>query len=103
MDATKELFTIINLDKVWIEAKVSEYDFGVTTPAANFTLAAYPDHCCSILGDGGGRLVDISKVVDANSRTVAVRYEIPNPEHQLRIGLFVDVGIETAANGARHS
>ena len=35
-------------------------------------------------------------MVDADSRTVAVRYEIPNPEHQLRIGLFVDVGIETA-------
>lgn len=100
VDATKELFTIINLDKVWIEAKVSEYDLArvTTAPAADFTLAAYPGRSFPILGDGngGGQLVDVGKVVDADSRTVAVRYEIPNPDHQLRIGLFADVGIETA-------
>ena len=98
VDATKELFTIINLDKVWIEAKVSEYDLIRVTkaPAANFTLAAYPDRRFSILGAGGGRLMDIGKVVDSESRTVPVRYEIANPDGLFRIGLFANVGIETA-------
>ncbi len=95
--ASKELFTVVNLDRIWMEAKVSEYDLGriSNAPAADFVLAAYPGHTFSILGEGGGKLVDIGKVVDPDSRTVTVRYEMPNPNHALRIGLFAEVGIET--------
>lgn len=98
VDEAHALFSIINLDTVWLEAKVSEYDLPrvMTAPAAEFTLAAYPDRRFSILGAGGGRLIDVGKVVDPGSRTVPVRYEIANPEGLLRIGLFAEVGIETA-------
>jgi multidrug efflux pump subunit AcrA (membrane-fusion protein) len=98
VDPSKQLFTIINLDRVWIEAKVSEYSLEQVTkaPAASFTLAAYPGRSITILGQNGGQLIDIGKVVEATSRTVPVRYEIANPEHFLRIGLFTDVAIETA-------
>ncbi|MBI3463892.1 MAG: efflux RND transporter periplasmic adaptor subunit [Planctomycetes bacterium] len=97
VDATKALFTIINMDRVWIEAKVSEYDLErvATAPAATFTLAAYPDRTFTILGRDGGQLIDIGSVVDPNSRTVPVRYEVQNPERVLRIGMFADVAIET--------
>ncbi len=97
VDATKSLFTIINMDRVWIEAKVSEYDLEqvAKAPAANFTLAAYPGRSFTILGRDGGQLVDIGSVVDPNSRTVPVRYEVQNPERLLRIGMFAEVAIET--------
>jgi RND family efflux transporter MFP subunit len=97
VDATKSLFTIINMDRVWIEAKVSEYDIErvAKAPAADFTLAAYPGRSFTIIGSDGGRLIDIGKVVEASSRTVAVRYEISNADSLLRIGMFADVAIET--------
>ena len=98
VDATKALFTIINMDKVWIEAKVSEYDLErvAKAPAANFTLAAYPGRRFTILGRDGGQLIDIGSVVDTTSRTVPVRYEIANTDRLLRVGMFADVAIETA-------
>jgi len=97
VSASKELFTIVNLDHVWMEAKVSEYDLGriSSAPAAEFVLAAYPGHSFSILGEDGGKLIDIGKIVDPASRTVTVQYELPNPNHAFRIGLFAQVGIET--------
>lgn len=97
VDPSKQLFTIINLDRVWVEAKVSEYSLErvAKAPAASFTLAAYPGRNFTIQGQSGGQLIDIGNVVEATSRTVPVRYEISNPNHFLRIGLFADVAIET--------
>ncbi len=98
VDATRSLFTIINLDRVWIEAKVSEYDLDRVTkaPGATFTLGAYPDRTFTIIGRTGGQLIDVGSVVDPASRTVPVRYEVPNPDRLLRAGMFADVAIETA-------
>ncbi len=95
---TESLFTIINLDRVWIEARVSEFDLErvVAAPSADFTLAARPGRRVSILGSEGGSLIDIGSVVDPDSRTVPVRYQIANSDHALRIGLFAEVAIETA-------
>ncbi len=98
VDVTRALFTVINLDRVWVEARVSEFDLDrvVKAPAAEFTLAAHPGRRFSILGADGGTLIDVGSVVDPESRTVPVRYQVGNPGHTLRIGLFADVAIETA-------
>lgn len=98
VDTEHELFTVIDLDRVWIEARVSEFDLERVTkaPAAEFTLAAYPGRRFTILGEGDGTLIDVGSVVDAGSRTVPVRFEVGNPERLLKIGMFVDVAIETA-------
>ncbi len=95
---SRPLFTVINLDRLWVEAQVSEFDLErvVEAPAAEFTLAAHPDRRFTILGDHGGRLIDVGSVVDPGSRTVPVRYEVPNPGHRLRVGLLAEVAIETA-------
>ena len=98
VDSARELLSTIDLDRVWIDAQVSEFDLGRVTkaPAADFTLAAYPGRRFTILGEGGGSLVDVGSVVDDASRTVPVRYEVGNAERLLKIGMLVDVGIETA-------
>ncbi len=95
---SRPLFTVINLDRLWIEARVSEFDLErvVTAPAAEFTLAAHPGQRFPILGADGGRLIDVGSVVDSDSRTVPVRYEVANPERRLRVGLLAEVAIETA-------
>lgn len=97
VDSVRSLFTVINLDRVWLEARVSEYDLErvVKAPAATFTLGAYPGRRLDVLGEGAGRLVDVGLVVDPDSRTVPVRYELLNPDGLLRVGLSADVAIET--------
>jgi membrane fusion protein, heavy metal efflux system len=93
---SRKLFHVVNLDKLWIEANVSEYDLARVqkAPGASYRLAAYPDRIVPILG-GGGRLIDIGAMVDPDTRTVPIRYELPNPEGTLRVGMFADLLVET--------
>ena len=46
-------------------------------------------------GEGGGKLIDVGSVVDPDNRTLPVRYEVPNAERLLKVGMFADVAIET--------
>ena len=91
-----KLFHVINLDVLWIEANVSEYDLGRVrqAPGASYRLAAYPDRTMPILA-GGGRLIDVGAIVDPETRTVPIRYEVPNPDGTLRVGMFADLLVET--------
>ena len=93
---SQKLFRILNLDTLWIEANVSEYDLSKVqqAPGASYRLAAYPDRIVPIF-DGGGRLIDIGAEVDPDTRTVPIRYEVANQDRQLRVGMFADLLIET--------
>lgn len=96
INTSRKLFYVVNLDTLWIEANVSEYDLARVrqAPGASYRLAAYPDHIVPILG-GGGRLIDLGAVVDPDTRTVPIRYEIPNKDGSLRVGMFADLLVET--------
>jgi RND family efflux transporter MFP subunit len=93
---TRKLFHVVNLDTLWIEANVSEYDLARVrqAPGASYRLAAYPDRIIPILS-GGGRLIDVGALVDTDTRTVPIRYEVPNPDGTLRVGMFADLLVET--------
>ncbi|MEN6498109.1 MAG: efflux RND transporter periplasmic adaptor subunit [Thermoguttaceae bacterium] len=93
---TRKLFHVVNLDTLWIEANVSEYDLARVqqAPGASYRLAAYPDRIVPILR-GGGRLVDVGAIVDPDTRTVPIRYELPNTDGMLRVGMFADLLVET--------
>jgi multidrug efflux pump subunit AcrA (membrane-fusion protein) len=93
---SRKLFHIVNLDTLWIEANVSEYDLARVrqAPGASYRLAAYPDRIVPILS-GGGRLIDVGAMVDPDTRTVPIRYEVPNTEGLLRVGMFADLLVET--------
>ena len=92
------LFQIVDMQRLFIDAEVSEYDLAKVekSPGAKFRLSAYPDRILPIVGPGKGRLVFIGAVVNPESRTVSVRYEVPNEEGLLRLGMFADVMIETS-------
>ena len=95
-----EVFRIVNTTRVWIEASISEFDLArfSVKPGALLTLPAYPDKRFDVLGAGQGRLVNIARLVDPDSRTVGVVYEMPNPEGLFRIGMFADMHLETATS-----
>jgi len=96
IDNSRKLFHVVNLDTLWIEANVSEYDLSRVqqAPGASYRLAAYPDRIVPIFS-GGGRLIDVGALVDPDTRTVPIRYEVPNPEGMLRVGMFADLLVET--------
>lgn len=96
VDEKRQLFRIIDLDTLWIEAHVSEYDLAKVqqAPGASYQLAAYPDQVVPILA-GGGRLVDIGAEVDPDTRTIPIRYQVPNTDRLLRVGMFADLLVET--------
>jgi RND family efflux transporter MFP subunit len=94
--AHQEVFRIVNVDHVWIVGNISEFDLArlAETPSASLTLPSYPDRRLDILGSGG-RLVHVGKVVDPQSRTVSVVFELPNRDGLFRVGMFAEVHVET--------
>jgi cobalt-zinc-cadmium efflux system membrane fusion protein len=78
------LFTIADLSQVWILCDVYENDLGdvhVGDPA-EIELNAYAGK------NYHGRVVDISRVLDPNTRSAKVRIVLPNPDGSLRPGMF---------------
>ena len=76
---------------------MSEFDLAalVEDLGAVMTLPAYPGRRFNVLGDVGGWLINVGRVVDPSSRTIAVHYELPNPEGLFRVGMLADVFLET--------
>ena len=88
------LFKIIDLSSVWIDANVFEKDLERVRngQVVNVTVPAFPGVTFR------GRVILISSVVDPETRTVQVRTEVPNPDGRLKPDMFANVEIVTAAN-----
>ncbi len=96
--ADRAIFTILDAETVFIEARIPESDMpriGASRDAVYETPDAKGKYL-TILGEGGGRLVLVGPEVDAAARTVPLIYEVKNPEGRLRIGMAINVYIETA-------
>jgi len=77
------ILEIVALDQVWVEAPIFEKDLGRMTRSvdATFTTAAYPDK------EFHGRLINIGAVVDEQSRTAKVEFEVNNLAGELKLGM----------------
>lgn len=87
--ATQELFTIGEIDKVWVIGDLYEMDLArvqVGSPAA-VTTVAYKDKVFS------GHVDWVSGMLDPNTRTTKVRATFDNPDRLLRPEMFVTVQI----------
>jgi membrane fusion protein, copper/silver efflux system len=87
------LYEITDLSTVWINADIYEYEVPVVTVGqeATVTLAAYPGRAFR------GRVMYIYPYLNAETRTVKVRMEFPNPEGTLKPGMYGNVEIKTTA------
>ena len=88
-----ELFTIGNLDKVWVLADVFEVDLPRVKPdaPAAISVVAFPGKVFN------GSVDWISGSLDPQTRTAKVRCIIDNSEHLLRPEMYATVGIQTEA------
>jgi cobalt-zinc-cadmium efflux system membrane fusion protein len=84
LDNTPNLFTIANLSEVWVVCDVFENDLGEVHvgDSADIRLNAFPDRVYK------GKIADISRVLDPNTRSAKVRIVLPNPDGTLRSGMF---------------
>lgn len=96
VQAGASLFSIADLSTVWVIANVPESQINalrVGTPAEVRSAA---------LGKAiaRGRVTYIDPILNEETRTGRVRLEVDNPNQQLRIGTFVEVGFQGAATAA---
>ncbi len=82
-----DLYTIVDLSRVWVQAAVYEYEapFVTVGQAAEITLPFAEPKTLR------GRVTFISPFVDPTTRTIQVRTEFPNPDLSLKPDAFVNV------------
>ncbi|MBC7819942.1 MAG: efflux RND transporter periplasmic adaptor subunit [Planctomycetaceae bacterium] len=99
VDEGMPLYDIVDLSTVWIQAQVYEHDFRFLPAEQHGDVSAerlpvmaitqaFPDEPFH------GFLSFIYPHVDQETRTVTVRFEIPNPGHKLRPGTTAEVLID---------
>ena len=95
VSAGDPLFTVIDLDRVWVTGRVFEADLPKLDNAAGawFQLEGRPD--VFEIGEGTGRLVTVGSVIDAKTRTVPIIYEVGNTARVQRIGQFATLTVAT--------
>ena len=90
----KELYHIIELSEILVEAEVFEDAISLVSHAtsAKIIVEAYPEESFT------GKLVSIGTTIDPQTRTLRVLFSVPNPAHKLVAEMFADVFIETGAS-----
>jgi len=91
-----ELYTIGELDRVWVLADVYEIDLPRVSldAVATIKVVAFPERRFT------GRVDWIAAAIDPSSRTVKVRCVIDNPDHALKPEMYATVGIRVPAQPA---
>lgn len=89
--ADANVFKIIDISRVWIDANVFEKDLERIKRGqqVNVSVPAFPGVVFQ------GTIILVSSVVDPESRSVKVRTEVPNPDGRLKPEMFANVKIIT--------
>jgi cobalt-zinc-cadmium efflux system membrane fusion protein len=84
LDNTPNLFIIADLGQVWVVCDVFENDLGEVHlgDAAEIRLNAFPDRVFK------GKVADISRVLDPNTRSAKVRIVLGNADGSFRPGMY---------------
>src|SRR5215216_1369051 len=91
------IFMILDSRIVQIEARVPESQLPRISAAkgASYLLPGQKDQHVQVLGESGGRVVYLGLEVDPATRTLPLVYEVSNPEGKLRVGMALDLFVET--------
>ncbi|GMQ82207.1 MAG: efflux RND transporter periplasmic adaptor subunit [Rhodothermia bacterium] len=90
-DPSMELFTIMDLSTLWVDAAVYEKDLAKVRPGqqVEISIIAYPNETFS------GRVSYIGNTLDKEKRTAVVRAVLKNGDRKIKPGMFVTVRILT--------
>ncbi|MHB0937777.1 MAG: efflux RND transporter periplasmic adaptor subunit [Armatimonadota bacterium] len=95
VEASTDLFTIVNTDRVWVWANVYEKDLAQVRvgQSAVVTVSSFPGKAFR------GVVRHIGTGLDAETRTARIRCEVPNPGGALKAGMFATVSLATGQGG----
>lgn len=93
VDPGTTLFTVTDLSRVWVEAEIYEYEAGLVRlgQKATLTLPNTPGRRYS------ARISYLYPYLDAETRTLRVRFEFDNPGQVLKPGMYADVELQGEA------
>lgn len=89
--AGQTLFEVADLSTVWIEGELYERDAVALHPGqtVDVSIDAYPGRAFT------GKVSLIHPHVETSTRTLRVRCEVDNPQHELRPGMFATLRFKT--------
>jgi RND family efflux transporter MFP subunit len=84
-----ELFTLVNIERIQVQAKVLESEIGKMRVGREVDLkfSAYPDRVFR------GRVKSISPIVNPEDKTCRVLIDAPNPGEEIKPGMHAEVEI----------
>jgi cobalt-zinc-cadmium efflux system membrane fusion protein len=91
VDAGRDVFTVADLSRVWVQAEVYEKDLGRIRvgQSAFITVDTYPNQPFE------GKVAYISDVLDPQTRTARVRCEVANHDMRLKTDMFANIELPT--------
>ncbi len=94
----RELFHVVDLSRLWLELQIPEGQIGQVQASNSvwFQPEGFPS-AFEVSPKTGGRVVATGGVVNPQTRTLALIFEVPNQNHQLKAGMFVRAQVFTAA------
>jgi cobalt-zinc-cadmium efflux system membrane fusion protein len=89
VDPSQNIFTIVNLSTVWVEAQLFEEQlhYAQKLKKTQMTFMSYPDEIFE------GDLVHVGDVLNPETRAITLLFEVKNPDRKLKIGMQADVAI----------
>jgi len=85
--AGKDLYRIINLEKVWLKAEVYDFDAPWVKEGADVKI----DFSIPGLSSHKGKISFIYPTLNFNTRTLTVRVELENPDMELKPGMIASL------------
>jgi Cu(I)/Ag(I) efflux system membrane fusion protein len=90
VDEGTPLYDVADLSTVWLQAQVYENDLALLREGqtVSATTPAFPNRVFT------GKVAFIHPHLDRSSRTLTVRFDMDNPRHDLRPGMFATVKLQ---------
>lgn len=96
------MFDVADLSTVWVQAQLYEDDLAFLPAGAHIAKTGKPDFDLPVTTTTrafpnrafGGKLSFLFPHVDAETRTLTVRFDLPNPDHELRPGMTATVTLK---------
>jgi len=91
IDGGRELFTLVDISRIKVKAKVLESEVGkvVAGREVDLRFSAFPDRAFR------GRIEAVSPVIDAEDKTCAVHVAMDNPSEEIKPGMHAEVEFPT--------
>jgi cobalt-zinc-cadmium efflux system membrane fusion protein len=94
----REVFHVVDLDRLWLEVAVPEADVGrIGKPTGAWFEVEGFERPFEVAPQRGGRVIGFGGVIDPQTRTAPLVFELPNPDRALRVGMFARVHVLTGA------